>query len=878
MWQMSPANEPFSSGFGVRPARTFGCVTTTPTSPQTSVSEDSTGKFGTKTILGFVIVLAAVIAGVVSYSAQAIVPTDVRTDTPIVLDGRVYAVTQIGSRVIVGGDFQQVRTGTGGQIIDQAYIYAYDIDSGEFDVDFRPTLDGEVRDLENDPEGNHVYIAGKFKNIAGEARGRIARFDLRDMTVDRRFRASANSKVESVAVVGDELVMGGNFTKVKGQAREYLAKVDRKTGKLAVGFNVNFGEAIGRSYRDVNGIIVRTGGVHRVALQPGGTQILVAHRHDTIDGIAKPGIAMFAADGTLQPWYTDVYSSTNCQSRGVAITDVSWSPDGQFFAVGHTGHDTGIVCDALVKFSVAKTDATEMRTPLWSSRVFDSIFAVEYGPDAIYLGGHFRYLVSPTSPLPYPGKTTGPYTADPTRDGTFKADLVDTGYVYRAVQIGAISPSSGRGIPTWAPTSNAAKGILTMTLVDRGLLIGQDNGKINNQVVGRSALFDITPDAGVLDCRVSLDGSGHPVVTWRGIADAGETYTVKRNGKFLQNVNGTSVVDTSAMGGQTTAFSLTFRRYETSRTEYCGSVVATANGTTNIAGTAAVKQSSVAYSGFAARAIDGNTNGDYTRNSVTHTATEVEPWLELNFGNSAEIDGLAIWNRTDCCAERLDNVSIFISNNPFTSTDMATTRAQAGVVELTAATVGESVTFNQNVSGQYIRVQVPGTVLSIAELEVFGTVRADLVCTATATGTDINVTWNDINAGNHVVVSDGNRFSTVGTNTAFTDTNLAPGDHTYEVRAISNGQRIDTATCGANIAVPTVSCSVAVVGGQPVVSWDDNGWTSINIARNGKYLSSATGVSFTDTTANLTGDQSYEVRARINGFKVVGDCGVVTLP
>jgi hypothetical protein len=69
----------------------------------------------------------------------------------------------------------------------------------------------------------------------------------------------------------------------------------------------------------------------------------------------------------------------------------------------------------------------------------------------------------------------------------------------------------------------------------------------------------------------------------------------------------------------------------------------------NIAGKGTATQSSVAFEGAAARAIDGNTNGNYFEaNSVTHSATnDNNLWWEVDLGSVQAIDKIAVWNRTD---------------------------------------------------------------------------------------------------------------------------------------------------------------------------------------------------------------------------------------
>ncbi|MFT5466560.1 MAG: diadenosine tetraphosphatase ApaH/serine/threonine PP2A family protein phosphatase [Verrucomicrobiales bacterium] len=80
------------------------------------------------------------------------------------------------------------------------------------------------------------------------------------------------------------------------------------------------------------------------------------------------------------------------------------------------------------------------------------------------------------------------------------------------------------------------------------------------------------------------------------------------------------------------------------------------SGGQNIAGSGKAKQSSnLSPVSIADLAIDGKTNGVHGNGSVTHTVGQDNPWWELDLDKRLPIERVVVWNRTDCCAERLDN-------------------------------------------------------------------------------------------------------------------------------------------------------------------------------------------------------------------------------
>ena len=126
---------------------------------------------------------------------------------------------------------------------------------------------------------------------------------------------------------------------------------------------------------------------------------------------------------------------------------------------------------------------------------------------------------------------------------------------------------------------------------------------------------------------------------------------------------------------------------------------------------------------FEARlANDGNTDGDWRNGSVTHTELNTNAWWQVDLGSIKTIDNVLIWNRTDCCAERLSPFFVLVSDVPFLSDDLDTARNQPGVTsyQITETPVPtQQVTVNR--SGRYVRVQLAGAnYLSLAEVEVYG--------------------------------------------------------------------------------------------------------------------------------------------------------------
>jgi len=123
-------------------------------------------------------------------------------------------------------------------------------------------------------------------------------------------------------------------------------------------------------------------------------------------------------------------------------------------------------------------------------------------------------------------------------------------------------------------------------------------------------------------------------------------------------------------------------------------------------------------------AVDGNTDGIFADGAVSSTNFDSYAWWQVDLGSSSTIGSVVVWNRADCCGDRLTDYWVFVSNTPFLPTDTPAT------LQSRAATFSSHQTVQPNPSstvtlsgaqGRYVRVQLSSTnFLSLAEVQVFG--------------------------------------------------------------------------------------------------------------------------------------------------------------
>ena len=229
-------------------------------------------------------------------------------------------------------------------------------------------------------------------------------------------------------------------------------------------------------------------------------------------------------------------------------------------------------------------------------------------------------------------------------------------------------------------------------------------------------------------------------------------------------------------------------------------------------------QSSFQNGATAALAVDGNTNGNsWSDNSVAITNWEAQPWIEVDLESVQDIKEINIWNRTDCCGGFLSNYYVFVSDVPFTSTNLTSTIAQAGVTNyFEADAAGEPTTIDVNRTGRYVRVQLTGTsFLAVAELRVVGceTGGGGTGCLPAGTTCDDGdaTTENDVEDGNCVCAG-----TPIVVNNCTSTTNVALGQPTIQSSTLTAGgitasasKGVDGDTNGIFFTNPTSNSSIS---------------------------------------------------------------------
>ncbi|WP_221409509.1 galactose-binding domain-containing protein [Marinoscillum furvescens] len=236
----------------------------------------------------------------------------------------------------------------------------------------------------------------------------------------------------------------------------------------------------------------------------------------------------------------------------------------------------------------------------------------------------------------------------------------------------------------------------------------------------------------------------------------------------------------------------------------CGTI--TDNGTSNtlsqstacnsnIALFGMASQSSTGYGGVANRAIDGDTNGKWSGNSVTHTNNEANPWWEVALDTVYSIGDINIFNRTDgCCKARLTNFTVSVINGGSTTFSQSYTSYPDPSITVDA---GGAI-------GDVVRVQLDDTnPLSLAEVQVFESVNTITVQENETGFCGVEGTIDSNHAG-HTGTGFANTTNSLGTGIDY-EIDGDAGDYTLVWRYASTSDRpadliVNSSTVASNIA------------------------------------------------------------------------------
>lgn len=213
----------------------------------------------------------------------------------------VSAFAEGNGRVYVGGNFSRVqKNASGAGRVDQPYLAAFDVRTGELVESFRPVLDDQVKALAVLPDGR-LAVGGNFLNANGSPAPAFVVLDPETGATDPgsttrviNYTGGLPPRVRSLDVQGEFLYLGGAFTHLTGgdypresYARN-LGRIRWDSGTPDTTFNPL-----------LNGTVVS------LDASPDGSRVYAAGYFDLGPEAIRAGAFRTDDHGSVIPWHVD---------------------------------------------------------------------------------------------------------------------------------------------------------------------------------------------------------------------------------------------------------------------------------------------------------------------------------------------------------------------------------------------------------------------------------------------------------------------------------------------------------------------------------------------------------------------------------------------
>lgn len=439
------------------------------------------------------------------------------SSTPNIDGGTVFALAQVGSTIVAGGSFTSATPAGSSTALARTGIVAFDQASGSVSTAFAPQLNGTVQALLPGPVANTVYVGGTFSTVGGVASKSLALLDLTTGALITTFRTPVlNGVVYGLRVANGQLFVTGSFTTAGGAVRDGLMTLNPTSGALTAYSTVAL---TGHHNYNGSGAFGAVGG-RALDISPDGRRAIVVGDFKMANGVIHDQIVMLDLTSTsavIDPNWNTSALTARCAYNAFDsyVEDVSFAPDGSYFAIADTGASTfstntdgtRSLCDSASKWS--STDTGTNVKPTWIDYTGnDTFWSIAVTGSAIYAGGHERWLNNPNA-----------------------SDAAGAGAIARPGVV-ALDPVSGLPL-TWNPGRNPrGVGAYALLATAQGLYVGSDTNYFGDYKWQRHELgfFPLaggyTPastatrslPANVYASGLITSGSGADDLTYRGIS------------------------------------------------------------------------------------------------------------------------------------------------------------------------------------------------------------------------------------------------------------------------------------------------------------------------------------------------------------------------
>lgn len=312
--------------------------------------------------------------GVVSSTPQSFPTTN----------GNVFAMTQIGQVLYLGGDFTTVTVGN--RTVAASHVAAIDLRTNNLLNGFSVNANAAVRTMAAAPDGSGLFLGGSFSLVNGVNRLHVVEVNPATGALISSFAASTTGAIDgdvwSLAVSDDAVYLGGDFTAVDGTTEAHVAAVDSTTGALIAGWNVGVDNS---PYSTTSPSPSTDGRVQALMLSPDGSQLYIGGYFTAISHngtvVNQPAAAsVFTTDGTVDTTFAPALHGGQGHIGNDPFEFVTAFPGQLIVAIGGQ-------TNALASYD-ATTGATQ-----WVDLANGDLQTAVANGRSLYVGGHMHSYI-----------------------------------------------------------------------------------------------------------------------------------------------------------------------------------------------------------------------------------------------------------------------------------------------------------------------------------------------------------------------------------------------------------------------------------------------------------------------------------------------------
>jgi hypothetical protein len=264
--------------------------------------------------------------------------------------------------------------------------------------------------------GNHAYIGGYFTTVGGESRNNLAEIDLTTGLVtswNPGVSSAGYSQVNSLAISGSTIYVGGLFETAGGQSRNNLAEISLSTG-LATAWNPNVTGSVGTAVNSlvisnttlyIGGYFSAAGGQSRNNLAEISLSTGLATAWNPNVNLEVKTLALSSSTIYIGGSFTSVGGQTRNRLAEINLNSglvTSWNPDsnGQInsislsssylFAVGYADTIGG---QYFYPVAIAKISLADASIASWDTQPSSYANVVASNSSTVYLGGSIIFFI-----------------------------------------------------------------------------------------------------------------------------------------------------------------------------------------------------------------------------------------------------------------------------------------------------------------------------------------------------------------------------------------------------------------------------------------------------------------------------------------------------